>query len=385
MRWLKSQDCAGILTGICIVLVLFYFDMLGLENSGERASSGSARAAGGSRFKVPTAAAYERTPEDSTASQKSSKKGAPSAAAAALAAFGPPRSALETFRDSAPGYGGPRLPRKCSVGTFQRDWTYIAELMRNGSQPFALTRYGDGERNLIYGKEVSKQTQAFQMDKFWFEGGESEIGKDLAWSLTGHFGQPFFYGFASPYDDAHGLRWYLENTEQHCSYITYANLFVNANYAGTKALLQELVEKQLHRVVLVANYASVAYFLKQMKEQGRKLPKDFAYLELPDDAPHTYVGHFRQELIANATALARKAKPGTLFLVSGGPMAKPLIAHMWDASPQNQYCDFGSSMDEIFKGIITRPYMTPGNQYAQQVDPSWGCMEDGSPVLVGYD
>jgi hypothetical protein len=89
-------------------------------------------------------------------------------------------------------------------------------------------------------------------------------------------------------------------------------------------------------------------------------------------------------LIANVTVLA-KSVTGYLFIVAGGPMAKPLVAHMWNANPTNQYVDFGSSVDEIMKGRITRPYMTPGSGYAEQVDPPFTVDDLDRPVVVNYD
>lgn len=269
--------------------------------------------------------------------------------------------------------------RKCIVGGFLSDWDHIAHLLENTTIPFAIARYGDGERNLILGKEISQGTQAFTEDRFWFEGGESELGRDLAWSLTGHFGQQYYYGFASPIDDGAGLRWYLQHTQQLCPFITYANLFVNKNYQRTKALLTRILDAQLTRVVLIANYEGVKRFIDLYRP-----PADFAYMMLPDDAPHFYKGDSRRQLIGNATALAR-SRTGGLFLVSGGPMAKPLIAHMWNANPRNQYVDFGSSTDELLKGRKTRPYMTPETSYAQQVDPLFTVDDNDRPVLIAYD
>lgn len=231
------------------------------------------------------------------------------------------------------------------------------------------------------GKEIGQGTQAFTEDRFWFEGGESELGRDLAWSLTNHFGQQYYYGFASPIDDGAGLHWYLQHTQQLCPFITYANLFVNKNYQRTKAMLLRLfaTQESLSRMVLIANYEGVKRFMDMYRP-----PPGFAYMELPDDAPHYWRGDSRRQLIGNATALAR-SRTGSLFVVSGGPMAKPLIAYMWNANPGNQYVDFGSSTDEILKGRKTRPYMTPETSYAQQVDPLFTVDDNDRPVLVNYD
>jgi len=302
--------------------------------------------------------------------------GTAAVAAVSAPAVGNVMSAWDAVRE-APYLNG--MKRKCIIGTFGSDWDHIADLIWNRTVPFAINRYGDGERNLIKGLAISQSTQAFSQDKFWWDGGDSELGADLRWSLTGHFGQQFYYGFASPRDDGDGLHWYLEHTEQLCPFITYANLFVNHNYPRTKGLLSRVLEERLGEIVLVANHESIAGFVRE-----RVVPPGFRMLSLPDDAAHFYKGESRLALIANVTALARSVTKH-LFIVSGGPMAKPMIAHMWQANPTNQYVDFGSSLDELLKGRITRPYMTSTTSYAQQVDPPFTVDNLQRPVVVNYD
>lgn len=270
------------------------------------------------------------------------------------------------------------MRRKCIVGTFQEDWGHFAHLIVNTTWPFALARYGDGERLLIHGQQVSQSSQAFTEDKFYFDGGDSDLGRDLKWSLKGHYGQHYYYAFASPIDDAEGMKWYVQNTEQTCHFITYANLWVNSNYVHTKPLIEWLLASQLHRVAIIANYESV----RRLYEQ-HLIPADTRTMELPNDAAYAFTGEVRAALIRNATALAM-GTTGFTFIVSGGPMAKVLISHMWNANPANQYVDFGSSVDEVFKGRRTRPYMSPGTHYAQQVDPPFTIDDVGRSVTVGY-
>jgi hypothetical protein len=269
---------------------------------------------------------------------------------------------------SPPRKMSPRFsPWKCVIGPYENDFEeilfYITSL-----KPFALVRYGDGERMLARGEAIPTSSQAFSVDKFWFEGGESELGKDLLMSLKGQYDQPYFYAFVTPVRTFE-LEWFLNNTEQHCAYITYANIFVNSNYPKTKQFLSSLISTQLHRIVLVANFRSVDRFL----EMGNRVP----FLKLLDDVPHTYKGQNRLNVIQNATDLA-KAHNGKLFLVSGGPLAKVLVSIMWGANPQNQYVDFGSSMDEIFKGSISRPYMTGSSEK----DRTWLIKRNGQVTFA---
>jgi hypothetical protein len=54
------------------------------------------------------------------------------------------------------------------------------------------------------------------------------------------------------------------------------------------------------------------------------------------------------------------------FFVSAGPVSEILIHKMYSSNPNNQYIDVGSSIDEFVHGRITRPYMNPTSQYANE-------------------
>lgn len=54
---------------------------------------------------------------------------------------------------------------------------------------------------------------------------------------------------------------------------------------------------------------------------------------------------YSASLIARESVLASRYD-GHLFVISGGPLAKILIAEMWDANCRNRYVDFGSTVDK---------------------------------------
>ena len=108
---------------------------------------------------------------------------------------------------------------------------------------------------------------------------------------------------------------------------------------------------------------------------------NFKYMELPDFVNKIWQGKMREDLLVNATVLAQSVQKH-VFFVSGGPMAKVLISYMWTSNKANIYIDFGSSMDEVLKGVKTRPYMYPRNVFAKQIDPSWSIMDGKTIQLV---
>lgn len=235
---------------------------------------------------------------------------------------------------------------------------------------FAFVRYADGEYSLMTGKKIGKDSQAFLVDKFWSEGGQSTIGLDLMEGLRGHYGEPYYYAFASPstIDDSSGLKWLLERTEQRCEFLSYSNLWINAMYQDTKSLLEKSIFQNSTFSVVIANHHGLGR-LRAMNLTN------FKYMELPDFVNKIWQGKMREDLLVNATVLAQSVQKH-VFFVSGGPMAKVLISYMWASNKANIYIDFGSSMDEILKGVKTRPYMHTRNVFAKQVDPSWSIMNE---------
>ena len=275
------------------------------------------------------------------------------------------------------------VPTRCVVGRHEDHWDFFSTLVRDTREPFALLRFVDGERMILQGVAVGTSTQAFAEDKWSFDGGESRLQKDMLEALHHHYGEPVFYAFATPQDDEHGLRWYLERTEATCGQITLANLWINSYYARTKALLLDIIQTQASRVVIIANHAGVnTYAPCAMKGvEGEVL----GCIAVPDDAVHTWEDDTaRNALLDEAIGWVEKAPPGTLFIMCAGPLSKPLVAAMWARSRLHQIVDFGSSLDEVLKKKVTRPYMDPNSPYSKGVDPQWFCHR-GPNAVKGFE
>ena len=275
------------------------------------------------------------------------------------------------------------VPTRCVVGRHEDHWDFFSTLVRDTREPFALLRFVDGERMILQGVAVGTSTQAFAEDKWSFDGGSSRLQTDMLDALRHHYGEPVFYAFATPQDDEHGLRWYLERTEATCGQITLANLWINSYYARTKALLLDIIQTQASRVVIIANHIGVkTYAPCAMKGlEGEVL----GCIAVPDDAVHTWEDDTaRNALLNEAIGWVDKAPPGTLFIMCAGPLSKPLVAAMWARSPLHQVVDFGSSLDEVLKQKITRPYMDPNSPYSKGVDPQWFCHR-GPKAVKGFE
>lgn len=245
---------------------------------------------------------------------------------------------------------------------------------------------------ILQGTPVGQSTQAFSEDKWSYEGGASRLQLDMSAALTGHYGEPVFYAFATPQDDEHGLRWYLERTEATCGQITLANLWINSYYARTKAFLLSLIETQPSRIVIVANHFGVNTYAPCKGGNATTTTASvtgaaavLGCIAVPDDAVHTWENAVvREALLLEVSRWVDDAPPGTLFIMCAGPLSKPLIAAMWGRSRLHQIVDFGSSLDEVMKGKRTRPYMDSNSPYSKGVDPQYFC-DRGRAAVNGFE
>ena len=221
---------------------------------------------------------------------------------------------------------------------YQKYWQKIV-----AGENFALVRYGDGERSLMLGK-------SFRAQEGWQAGQVlTKLGADLKASL-GFSAQNFIYAISCPCCDSEAYYWYLKNLEG-CQ-ITFANLFVNANFATFWKDFQTLERD----AVLITNYRG------QGKQYGRlKIKRHYL---INDDCVK-----FWEE---NGQALIRKIIAETgyeknlLYAVSAGPMSALIIKALYENNPNNCYIDFGSALDPFTHSQITRPYMVNNTTFANQ-------------------
>ncbi|KNC96569.1 uncharacterized protein SPPG_08156 [Spizellomyces punctatus DAOM BR117] len=256
-----------------------------------------------------------------------------------------------------------RAPPRKVVGSYYDDFLRITaniiEVLENRRSGVAVARYGDGERELMLGGTIKPATQAGQVDKWsWEKPGISFLGRDLLDTLSSHYDEPYYYGFAAPVQDASGLRFFINATEQHLDYITFANIWVNDNYKHTKEFIKKIAEQYAGRIVIIANHIT----------KDRSLVPSWAseFFSTPDDCVAFWEQN-RDEHLAKIEALGRR-HTRKLFMISAGPMAKVYVHKLWNVNPHNAIIDFGSSLDEILKGETTRPYQSAS---ANEVDPSW--------------
>lgn len=222
---------------------------------------------------------------------------------------------------------------------------------------------------------LSQGQQFTNTDNWSTKGGSTQLRTDLITLLAAHKGQNVLYGLAAPHHEGPYLGNLLKMMKATCQQLTYANLWVNANYPRTKRLWLDLVHNRSKDVVLIVGQPVMLHLNKTMPS------KQFAsVMTVPLYGVDQWETQ-RDQCLQQAVHLAQRHQR-KVFLLSAGPLAKVLVSAMWNASQNNQYIDVGSSFDEVGKGTTSRGYMDPSSSNARQVDPCWGVNAQGTPRVT---
>ncbi|CAF4265712.1 unnamed protein product, partial [Adineta steineri] len=139
---------------------------------------------------------------------------------------------------------------------------------------------------------------------------------------------------------------------QHPKYLTYTNLFVNSNYPSTKLLHQSLIRDHRKKIILIINNETSLQKLTELNAWTCEI------LLYPNNGPLLWENDkFREQAIGKIVDAAKRYR-NRLFLFSIGPLSRVLIHHAWLENPYNRYIDFGSTLDEMTKSRVTRPYQS---------------------------
>ena len=232
---------------------------------------------------------------------------------------------------------------------FRKELMRIWSLATVERKPMVLMRFGDGEGLLMRGQEVHHETQAFQIDGWSAPEGLTRLGRDLSAALAMK-GEGVHIGISDLSRWPAEMAWALERTRQPSEYITFACLFINANYA---AFRQELLDLQESVVLMASELAPSSQTLPFKVHETFPMPTNCAYRWERD---HGTLGPAFESLADRYDS--------TLFLISGGPLAKVAAARMWSRNPTNRYLDVGSALDEFVFGRLTRPDYVPEGRYS---------------------
>lgn len=209
---------------------------------------------------------------------------------------------------------------------------------------FALLRYGDGERAFMTGQSVTAQEGWTSPNKI------GKLGLALISTLNFNDNTNVYYAISCPCCDQAAYYWYKSRI--HSNKITFANLFINANY---KKFIKKF-EKLERDAIFIGNYRA------QNKKIGNlNLLKSY----FVDDNCNEFWENKASNLINNIKE-DFGGQNNLLYVVSAGPMSEPIIAELYKHNPNNCYIDFGSAIDTYIHGIKTRPYMNKHSKYSKR-------------------
>lgn len=232
---------------------------------------------------------------------------------------------------------------------FSQDFEYFTELLRSDKN-FAYARYADGEVALMKGSSVGAGSQAFHIDRWEAPQGLTKVGRELLQTLE-HVEDNYYYAISSKTDNTDDHE-FLLNRIKIPSNITFANLWINANYQKMKAFY--------------SSFKKDSYLVCNQKAKKESFP--FPVLEIfpfPDNCIH-YWEEYGEDYINQLSQYVREVHNKTFF-ISCGPVSEIIIHNLYLVNPNNQYVDVGSSIDEFVHEQKTRPYMNPNTVYANEV------------------
>jgi hypothetical protein len=233
------------------------------------------------------------------------------------------------------------------MSKFDSDFEYYTNLIKSDAN-FAYARYADGEVQLMRGNPISFNSQAYMVDRWTAPSEMTPIGTQLLESLQ-HEEENYHYAISGVNDSVSDYEFLTERIKN--TNLTFANLWINANYQKMKEFYQTL-EKEVY---LICNH----------RAQSQNFPfKVVEIFPFPDDCI-SYFTEFGEDYLSQLLDYTSQVENKTFF-VSAGPVSEILIHKMYSSNPNNQYIDVGSSIDEFVHGRITRPYMNPASQYANE-------------------
>jgi 2-polyprenyl-3-methyl-5-hydroxy-6-metoxy-1,4-benzoquinol methylase len=194
-------------------------------------------------------------------------------------------------------------------------------------RPFAFVRFGDGERSICRGAPITN------CDGWAYDGSRSQFAVDLNASLA-YNDSSYYIGISDSCCDPRAHEWLLQRVTVPLEQVTFANIFVNANYRRFRKL-------DLSKTALVSS------------EGGEfTVPEHLINSDFDLDA-----------LVEQLLCVDRP------ILVAAGPASCILIHKYWMRAGENRQTivDIGSALDEVIKGRRTRSYHHPGSPTANRV------------------
>ena len=207
-------------------------------------------------------------------------------------------------------------------------------------EPFAFSRYGDGELGILMGR-----LNRYPEFKYNPEDPTDSIVRERLLASFRYKSERYYVGISCP--ECIGeekFEWAKRTSGQDDAHLTWATLFVNSNYGCYRHEVVPIFEE--YDVVLVCKRPATLQNLpfsvcKDFRVGSNAWKDDYNLVE-------EIVGYVKQENIK-----------GSLFLLCAGPFSCILAHQLHRLSQENTYLDIGSTLDPFLFGSagLTRRYL----------------------------
>jgi len=225
--------------------------------------------------------------------------------------------------------------------TFDGDFYKFLNKLKNGEH-FSLSRWGDGELRILEDIPIdlrNKGNGEFRFDPNISE--YDEVKRILNDSFT-YKSNEYYIGIACPC--CQGVEKFIhmkQKSGQDEDHLTWANIFVNANYR--KTLTEFIPELNKHNVNLVINNNSKINGLPFEPHEVWYVGTDAWYANY--DVCDKIIEYIIKYNVKNE-----------IFLFAAGPLANILTYKLSLCSAENTYIDIGSILDPYLQLLLTRRY-----------------------------
>lgn len=208
---------------------------------------------------------------------------------------------------------------------FKLDIEVIFNKLKN-KEKFAFSKYADGEFKILVNQLITN------CDNWTFDPTKHESQYDELLSSYQYDGEGYYVGISCPccQPQSH-IRWMRDNVGVPEDRLTWANIFVNANY---QYFVENFIpEFNNHKIILVAN------------ENANINNLPFEVEEHIGISNLAFVDNFNL-----VNELPKKDYKNKLFLFCAGPLGNMLAANMWRVNKENTYLDIGSTLNKFLLG-----------------------------------
>jgi len=223
--------------------------------------------------------------------------------------------------------------------SFRNDLIYFENKLRK-KDPFSLTRFGDGERDIMNGKHLflSRSKKEFDFS------GEEDLQQDLVKSFT-LIKKNYFVGIPCPCCQPQSVCDKMKKVSgQSQQNLTWANIFVNGNYSYFISNIVPLFNLYKTTIICPGNSEGLKFnFYKHYKIGANAWVNNSDVYE-----------NIRNQIIQNHCN-------NELFLFCAGPFANILCSKLYKEFPSNTFLDIGSVFNKDIGIGANRGYLQGAN------------------------